>query len=292
MVVPPVPPVEWVSAPVKPTHRTVGPPPRQAQSQTFNPLAASPGVNDPFYIRQPYLRPPEPAFQPKSQSFGTFRDLVVADTWVPSVALAFRHTTTPKPQSTSYQPVSDVPFVFQTVIGVYKPPKIWPVFRPQSRICNPLSDHPSVDDPWLIVVQLYDPLTQGPKPNKQAKSRFALVATPNVPPNVILSPWIQSAQYASRIRALKLHPSSTRWFPGGIYAGPTDPGAPLEGRNELGDLVGAGVGRGAAGSAGGASGRGTAGSAGSGSGRGTADSAGAGTGRGSAGSVGPGGGRT
>jgi len=287
MEIPPVPPVEWVVAPVKPTHRSVGPPPRQAQSQTFNPLAASPGVDDPFFIRNvavpqfvprvvghsstevpfipdAYVPPqtqPVRRAEPKKLSSSinnVYFTPPVAETWVPPTIKAFRHTTTPKPQTVCYQPNSS------------------------------LFEEP----PWLIVVQLYDPNTQGPKSNKQAKSRVTGAFTPNVAPNVILSPWIQSAQYAARIRGFKLHPSSTRWFPGGIYAGPTDPGAPLEGRNELGDLVGAGAGRGAAGGAGGASGRGSAGSAGAGTGRGSAGSAGSGSGRGTPDIVGPGGGRS
>ena len=287
MEVPPTPPVDWVASPVIPIIRSVGPPPRRAQSQVFNPLAASPGVDDPFFIRDvdvpkfvpptvgkslsklpfiadayvpPQVKPVQRIEQknPQSHIQSVFPAPAVADAWVPPTIRPFRHVTTPKPQTVGYLPT----------VGIFE------------------------EQPWIVTVQLFDPSSK-PLPNKQAKSRAYGTFTPNVAPNVILSPWIQSAQYAARIRAFKLYPSPSHWFPGGIFGGPTDSGLPpLEGRNTLGDLVGAGTGRGASGGAGGASGRGADSGVGSGSGRGAAGGVGAGTDRDTPGSVGSGGGRT
>lgn len=286
MVVPAAPPVEWIPPQVLPLVRPLTPPPHVAQSQAYNPLASSPGVNDAFFIRNvvPPVRAPQ--VQPKSISDVPF----LADAYAPPQVKPVVRTEVKPPQSNA-----DNVYFTPAPVAAWVPP-VMRVYnfttepKPQT-VCYQPGVAPFVEPEWLVTIQLPDPSSKQP-PNLQAKSRAAGAFTPNIPPNVILSPWIQSAQYAARIRALKLHPSSTRWFPGGIYAGPTDLGVSLEGRNELGDLVGAGAVRGAAGSVGGASGRGSAGSAGAGGGRGTAGSAGSGTGRGSAGSVGPGGGRT
>ena len=185
-------PVAWVPNPIKPNDRKAGLPPRVAQSQTFNPLAASPGVDDPFFVHTPQnvrgvpnpvgksrvtnpfiaaavadayvppqTRPPysAPARLPQSIAVDAFTTPAAPVVWVPPTIRAFRHETTPKPQTVSYAPTVS----------------------------------PFVEPEWLVTVETYEPGIQGPKPNKQAKSRAVGAFSPNVAPNVIFSPYIQAS---------------------------------------------------------------------------------------------------